>query len=157
MLPPFEQNTYILAHWCCLFLGGDCTYDRWNSEAPEIDHVRVPILLLRRQTFPERISVLWRFEVRQSYPVQQKHSLFRNQYKRACQGDCFKNFDLWLAIYSWCWCIWLLSVFHTWKILNETRRIKTSIFWYHNNWAVIRSDCMRDEGESLYQLLLVSS
>ena len=100
-----NRTIYILAHWCCLSLGGNCTYDRWNSEASGIDYLRIPIPLLRGQTFPESISVLWQFKVHQSYPVQQKHLLCRNQYKRACQGDCCRNFDLWLALYSWCWCI----------------------------------------------------
>ena len=108
-----NRTIYILAHWCCLSLGGNCAYDRWNSEASEIDHLRVPIPLLRGQTFPERISVLRRFEVHQYYPAQQKHSRCRNQYKRACQGDCCTNFDQGLALYSWTWCILLLFVFHT--------------------------------------------
>ena len=77
-----NRTIYILAHWCCLSLGGNCTYDRWNSEASGIDYLRIPIPLLRGQTFPERISVLWQFEVHQSYPVQQKYLLCRNQYKR---------------------------------------------------------------------------
>ena len=74
-----NRTIYILAHWCCLSLGGNCTYNRWNSEAPGIDYLRIPIPLRRGQTFSERISVLWQFEVHQSYPVQQKHLLCPNQ------------------------------------------------------------------------------